>query len=302
MRKVCLIDVSGFVYRAFYGFQDMTQRLNDGSIIEIGAVYGFCSAMLKLMSTFKNSMFVAALDSSRHTFRSEIYSQYKANRKSTPPELSAQFPIIHEACGCFGFCPLTIPGFEADDIIASYVKTISERQGYEIVVISSDKDLMQLLNYDQTYSKIRLYDPMKQKFITGEDVMEKFGVPPNMILDVMALMGDNADNIPGVPGIGIKTAAALIREFGSLENLILNLDNLPRNKKNETLKKEIDKAILSKRLATLKSDIEIDFQYSEVVSNEIEAFLSKFNLISLIQKHPTRQKLNLLRKIEPILH
>ncbi|MDR2598430.1 MAG: hypothetical protein LBC25_01775 [Holosporales bacterium] len=282
MKRVCLIDVSGFIYRAFYGFQNITRRLADGSTIEIGAVYGFCSSMLKLMSTFKNAMFLAALDSSRHTFRSEIYPQYKANRKSTPPELSAQFPIIREACECFGFRPLTIPGFEADDIIASYVKTIAENPGYEIIVVSSDKDLMQLLNYDQTYSKIRLYDPMKQKFINDGEVLEKFGVPPSMILDVMALMGDSSDNIPGVPGIGIKTAAALIREFGSLERLIQNLDHLPKNKKNEILKKEIDKAKLSKTLATLKNDIEVNFQYSEAIPTDIEGFLNKFNLGSLL--------------------
>lgn len=285
MRRVCLIDVSGFIYRSFYGFRNLTHRLRDGAVIEIGAIYGFCSAMLKLISIFGKSMFVAALDSSRQTFRSEIYPQYKANRKATPPELTAQFPIIREACECFGFRTLTLPGFEADDIIASYVKTISEHQGYEIIVISSDKDLMQLLDYNQTYSKISLYDPIKQKFITNDDVLEKFGVLPNMILDVMALMGDSSDNIPGIPGIGIKTAADLINKFGSLENLILNLSCLPKSKKNGILKQEIEKAILSKRLATLRNDLQVDFQYSDIISNKIETFLNKFNLTSLIKKN-----------------
>jgi DNA polymerase-1 len=284
LKKVCLIDVSGFIYRAFYGFQNITRRLEDGSIIEIGAVYGFCLSMLRLMSKFKEAMFVAALDSSRRTFRTEIYPQYKANRKSTPPELAAQFPIVREACESFGLRPLTISGFEADDIIASYVRTISEKPGYEVIVISSDKDLMQILDYDQNNSRIRLYDPMKQRFISNSDVIEKFGVPPNMVLDVMALMGDSSDNIPGVPGIGIKTAAALILEYGSLENLILNLDKLPKNKKNEILRNEIEKAVMSKKLAALKDDLVVDFQYSEAPFQDIESFLEKYTFEDLIKK------------------
>jgi DNA polymerase-1 len=266
-----LIDVSGFIYRAFYAFPRFTHK-----DVEVGALYGFCSEMLKIASQFKGSMFAAAFDCGKKTFRNEIYPEYKANRKETPKEILSQIPLIKEACESFGFTSIERPGFEADDIIATCVKANSDR--YKINIFSSDKDLLQLLD-----DNVAVYDSMKKKFVTEEDVVEKFGVPRDKVLDVLSLMGDSSDNIPGVSGIGPKTAASLINEFGSLENLISRVDSLPNNKKNETLKKEIDKAALSKRLASLRDDLDITLEYRISNLDNANEFLSKFGFNSLLR-------------------
>ena len=266
-----LIDVSGFIYRSFYALPSLT---HNGA--EVGALYGFCSAMSKITSIFPNTMFVAALDSGKKTFRNEIYKDYKANRKSMPEELISQIPLIKEACEKFGFFVVEKTGFEADDIIATYAKKIKD---HKINVISSDKDLMQLLSENVT-----LYDPMKQKYITDDDVFKKFGVGPEKVLDVLSLMGDISDNIPGVSGIGPKTAASLINEFGSLNDLINNLDKLSDSKRNGVLKQEIDKALLSRELVKLKDDLDLELNYEVSRSKNLEEFLSKFGFRSLIKK------------------
>lgn len=270
-----LIDVSGFIYRAFYGLPSLTHNET-----EVGALYGFCSAMLKITSKFPDTMFIATLDSGKKTFRNEIYKDYKANRKSMPEELVSQIGLIKEACEKFGFYTIQKPGFEADDIIATYAKKIAN---HKINVISSDKDLMQLLGENVT-----IYDPMKQKYITDDDVFKKFGVLPDKVLDVLSLMGDASDNIPGVPGIGPKTAAILINEFGSLNGLIENLDSLPKSKRNDVLKQEIDKALLSRELAKLKDDLDLDFNYEISQSKNLDEFLAKFGFRSLIKKQETQ--------------
>ncbi|MDR2667290.1 MAG: hypothetical protein LBB34_04265, partial [Holosporales bacterium] len=223
---IVLIDVSGFVYRAFYGLPSLT---HNGT--EVGALYGFCSAMLKITSIFSKAMFVAALDTGKRTFRNDIYPEYKANRKSMPNELLNQIPFIKEACQSFGFVIAESPGFEADDIIATYTKMTSDT--HSVNIVSSDKDLLQLIGVN-----VSVYDPVKQRYITEEDIVQKFGVTSDKILDVLALTGDASDNIPGISGIGFKTAAALINEYGSLDVLMSSLDKLPDNKRNETLKKE----------------------------------------------------------------
>jgi DNA polymerase-1 len=257
----------------------------DGEMLDCGALYGFCLSMLKILAFFGQSMFVAALDSGSRSFRSELYPLYKSNRRSTPPALIPQFPLIRESCRCFGFQIHENPGFEADDIIASYVKKLSKCPEFEIIVISSDKDLMQLLAFNQDNDcNIKIYDPMKQKYITDEDVVEKFGIQPHLLVDVMALMGDCSDNIPGIPGIGVKTASKLITEFGSLEKLIVNIDRLPNSKKYEILKREIEKAALYKLLVTLRTDIAIEFEYSETIPLEIEKFLLKYRFESMIKR------------------
>jgi DNA polymerase-1 len=280
-KVVCLIDVSGFIYRSYYAFPSLPHVKSDGSSIEVGAVFGFCSAMLRLISAFKEAMFVAAFDTSRKTFRSELYPLYKANRREMPADLVSQLPLIREACEAFGFYSKENPNYEADDIIASYVKSITNCYEYDMVIVSSDKDLLQLLRYNKGHSRIRIYDPMKRRYITGEDVLNKFGVPPEKILDVMALMGDSSDNIPGVRGIGVKSAADLINKFGDLGNLIMNLDKLPVNKKFAVLKNNIDKAILSKQLATLNEDIDIEFKFLLTKKTNISMFLDQFKFDSL---------------------
>ncbi len=273
-----LIDVSGFIYRAFYALPSLTYKGK-----EVGALYGFCAAMRKITNLFPNSMFIAALDSGKKTFRNEIYTEYKANRKAMPEELVSQISFIKEACEKFGFFISSKIGYEADDIIASYVSKI---KGHKINIISSDKDLMQLMS-----DTVSVYDPMKQKYITEEDVFKKFGVNHQKILDVLSLMGDSSDNVPGVPGIGPKTAAELINKYGSIENLINHLDELPKNKRNETLKQEIDKAILSKELIKLKSDLDIDFEYKISKAENLEDFFKNFGFKRLLESKATQHQI-----------
>lgn len=272
---VNIVDVSGIIYRSFYGLPSLTY--NDQ---ELGATYGYCKEMLRLTSQFGDSMFIAAFDSSRKTFRNEIYKDYKSNRKEMPKELVSQIDIVKEATDAFGFVKAEYPGYEADDIIASYTKVISPLK-YTINIISNDKDLMQLLDLE---NNINIYDPSKNKYITRDDVKTKFGVFPEQMLDVMALVGDSSDNIPGVQGIGPKTASSLINEFGNLENLIANIHKLPKSKKFETLKNNIDRATLSKKLATLYDNIDFKFEYSKRENKNLKEFFQKCNFKSLIEK------------------
>jgi DNA polymerase-1 len=228
----------------------MPSLTHDG--LEVGALFGFCSELLKTISTFKDSRFIAALDSSKKTFRNEIYEDYKANRKSMPAELVQQLPMMREACTMFGCVIAEKEGFEADDVIASLAKSLYK--SHEITVVSADKDLMQLL----TISNVSLYNPTNGRHVTESDSLKKFGVGPEKILDVMSLMGDSSDGIPGIPGIGQKTASALINEFESLDNLLSNLDVLPKNKKNDSLKSSVHLALLSRDLVSLRYDIAFD--------------------------------------------
>lgn len=274
---VHLIDVSGFVYRAFYG---LPRLVYNGQ--ELGALYGFCSAMQKITTMFPKSMFIAALDCGKKTFRSEIYPEYKATRKAMPNELILQIPLIKDACDKFGFYKVEKAGFEADDIIATYAKKINDQQ---INIISSDKDLMQLMS-----KNITIYDPMKRKYITNEDVIKKFGVPPDKVLDVLSLMGDTSDNVPGVPGIGKKTAATLINEYGSLDNLIANIDTLPQSKRNDVLQAKINNAILSRNLIRLKDNLDLYYQFKISSPNGLNEFLLQYGFRSLIKSSGKQNK------------
>ena len=267
---VHLIDVSGFIYRAFYGLPSLIYKGQ-----EVGALYGFCAAMQKITAMFPNSMFIAALDCGKKTFRNEIYHEYKSTRKAMPTELVTQIPLIKEACDKFGFVKVEKLGFEADDIIATYVQKITEQP---VNIISSDKDLMQLMN-----DRVTIYDPMKRKYITNEDVIKKFGVTPDKILDVLSLMGDASDNVPGIPGIGAKTASALINQYGSLDNLIKNIDNVPQSKRNDILKTEIDKAVLSRNLIRLRGDLDLEYKFQISEPTGLNEFLLCYGFKSLIK-------------------
>ncbi len=272
---VNIIDVSGFVYRSFYGLPSMQYNGN-----EVGAVYGFCNEILKLRKTFPTAMFIAALDSGKKTFRNEIYSEYKSNRPPMPSELASQLPIIREAVEAFGFVRAECVGYEADDIISSYVRKIADCH-IPVNIITSDKDLLQLIDSDR---QIFVFDPVKQKRIVENNVVEKFGVGPKQVLDILALMGDSSDNIPGVPGIGSKTAALLINKFHTLENLIDNIDTLPKLKKYETLRQNIEMAVLSKKLATLFDGLDVKFEYCQNIPNGLTDFLNKYKFKSLLGK------------------
>jgi DNA polymerase-1 len=274
---IVLIDVSGFIYRAFYALPSLTRN---GT--EVGALYGFCSAMLKIIAIFPGAMFIAAMDAGKKTFRNDIYPEYKANRKAMPVELLNQIPHIKEACKNLGFFIAEEPGVEADDIIATYTKM--SKDTHEVNIVSSDKDLFQLLG-----KNVSIYDPIKQRRITEEDIVKKFGVTSDKILDVLALTGDTSDNIPGIPGIGQKTASVLINKYDSLDELISNLDKLPDSKKNYVLKKEIGKAVLSKKLITLKDDLILDFTYKISTFEKFADFLLKFGFQTLAKTQTSRQ-------------
>ncbi|MDD4556061.1 MAG: DNA polymerase I [Alphaproteobacteria bacterium] len=247
-KKICLIDGSGYIFRAFYALPPMTSP--DGT--PVNAVYGFTNMFMKLTNSIECDYTLVLFDAARHNFRNEIFDNYKANRAETPADLVPQFSIIREAVNALNLDYLEMEGFEADDLIATYAK-IAQEQGMEVVVVSADKDLMQLIRDGVTY-----YDPMKDKFCTDQEVMDKFGVLPNRVVDVQALMGDSSDNIPGVPGIGPKTAAELINQYGDLENLLAHLEEIKQNKRRETLIENVENARISYQLATLKQDVPVD--------------------------------------------
>ncbi len=253
-KKVCLIDGSGYIFRAFYGLPPLTAP--DGT--PVNAVYGFTNMFLKLTSKIQCDYCLVLFDAKRQNFRNDIFPDYKGTRKEIPEDLIPQFPIIREAVEALNLNHLEMEGYEADDLIASYAAS-AVAGGMEVVVVSADKDLMQLIRPGVEY-----YDPMKDKFFTPEDVKEKFGVYPDRVVDVQALAGDSTDNIPGVPGIGLKTAAQLVEEYGSLEGVLTHAAEIKQNKRRETLLNNVDQARVSLQLVTLKDDVPL--------SQEITAF------------------------------
>ena len=263
-----LIDGSGYIFRAYYALPPLTRK-SDG--LPTGAVSGFCSMLFKLLEDSKSdknlqkpSHFAVIFDSARKTFRNEIYSDYKANRAEAPDDLAPQFEYIRKSVLAFNLPSVELVNYEADDLIATYVDKIL-RAGGKATIVSSDKDLMQLYKKD-----VRIYDPMKNKFINDEDVQKKFGVGADKVIDVQALAGDSSDNVPGVPGIGVKTAAELINKYGTLEKLLESANEIKQNKRRETLIENQDKAIISKKLVTLKNDAPIERNLNEFKLKEID--------------------------------
>ena len=260
-----LIDGSGYIFRAYYALPPLTRK-SDG--LPVGAVSGFCNMLFKLLEDSKSddnlekpTHFAVIFDSARKNFRNEIYSEYKGNRSDAPDDLIPQFEYIRKSVKAFNLPSIELINYEADDLIATYVEKILDL-GAKVTIVSSDKDLMQL------YKKgVRIYDPMKNKFINQDDVHNKFGVTPEKVIDVQSLAGDSTDNVPGVPGIGVKTAAELINQYGTLENLLKNASKIKQNKRRETLINNKDDAIISKKLVTLKKDVP--------VKNKIEEFILK---------------------------
>ena len=263
-----LIDGSGYIFRAYYALPPLTRK-SDG--LPTGAVSGFCSMLFKLLEDSKSkenlqrpSHFAVIFDSARKTFRNEIYKDYKANRAEAPDDLAPQFEYIRKSVLAFNLPSVELINYEADDLIATYTEMIL-KIGAKVTIVSSDKDLMQL------YKKgVRIYDPMKNKFITSEDVKTKFGVDATKVIDVQALAGDSSDNVPGVPGIGVKTAAELINKYGNLETLLKSATEIKQNKRRETLIENKDKAIISKKLVTLKNDAPIEKNLEEFLLKEID--------------------------------
>ena len=247
MKNLFLIDGSGLIFRAFYALPPLTNP--EGT--PINAVLGYCNMIINIVDTFKPDQLIVVFDTKRKTFRNDIYKSYKSNRVELPEELIPQFTIIREATKALDLPQIEMDGYEADDIIATYASK-AEKQGIAVTIISSDKDLMQLVN-----KKTKMYDSMRNNYIGTNEVKEKFGVDPSKVVDVQALAGDSVDNIPGVSGIGIKTAAELINTFGNLNNLFSQVDKIKQPKRKQALIDEQDNALISKKLATLKKDVPI---------------------------------------------
>ena len=280
-----LIDGSGYIFRAYYALPPLTRK-SDG--LPTGAVSGFCSMLFKLLEDSKSDRnlqkpthFAVIFDSARKTFRNEIYSDYKANRSEAPDDLAPQFEYIRKSVLAFNLPSIELSNYEADDLIATYVEKIL-KGGAKVTIVSSDKDLMQL------YKKnVRIYDPMKNKFISDEDVQKKFGVDSSKVIDVQALAGDSSDNVPGVPGIGVKTAAELINKYGTLEKLLKSAKEIKQNKRRETLIANEDKALISKKLVTLKNDAPInrdldEFELKEINKDKLYKFLREMEFNRLL--------------------
>lgn len=274
--ELFLIDGSGFIFRAYYamaysGRGDMT----DPQGTPVSAVFGFTNMLLKMLKDYNAPYIAVIFDAARTNFRNDIYPDYKANRDDTPEDLIPQFPLIRKATQAFDMPAIELEGYEADDLIAAYTK-LARAKGHKVVIVSSDKDLMQLVG-----EGVRMLDPMKSKWIGPDEVQEKFGVGPEHVVDVQSLAGDSVDNIPGVPGIGVKTAAQLINEYGSLEALLERASEIKQPKRREKLINHAQDARISKKLVRLDANAPVPVPLEELKTHDPE----KPELIAFLEKH-----------------
>src|SRR5262245_14809090 len=246
-KHVYLVDGSGYIFRAFHALPPMTR--SDGT--PVNAVFGFTTMVMKLISETDADHIAVIFDAARKSFRNEIYKEYKANRTEPPAELVPQFALIREATRAFNLPCIELNGYEADDLIATYAR-LAKEAGADVTIVSSDNDLMQLIN-----DRVRMLDPIKNKPIGAAEVEEKFGVGPDKVIEVQALAGDSTDNVPGVPGIGVKTAAELIKTFGDLETLLARAGEIKPPKRREALQQHAEAARVSRELVKLKHDVPI---------------------------------------------
>src|SRR5215471_8351930 len=281
---VFLVDGSGYIFRAYHALPPITRR-SDG--LQLNAVYGFCGMLLKLLRDMKPeerpTHLAVVFDKSEKTFRTEMYPDYKAHRPDPPDDLIPQFPLIRAAVHAFDLPCLEQAGFEADDLIATYVRIASEA-GATATIVSSDKDLMQLVT-----DRVTMFDSMKDRKIGIPEVIEKFGVPPGKMIEVQALIGDSTDNVPGVPGIGPKTAAQLIGEYGDLETLLARASEIKQEKRRQSLIENADKARLSKKLVTLDDHVKLDVPLADLAVHEPDykhliAFLKAMEFTTLTRR------------------
>ncbi len=253
------MDASGFIFRAYHALPPLSRK--DGT--PTGAVFGFCTMLAKLIEEALGAgaatHLAAIFDAGRHTFRNDLYPAYKAHRPEAPEDLVPQFPLTRDAARAFGVPALEAEGFEADDVIASYAR-LGRAHGAEVVIVSSDKDLMQLVG-----EGVSLLDPMKLKHIGPAQVIEKFGVGPERVVDVQALAGDATDNVPGIPGIGIKTAAQLINEYGDLDRLLARAGEIRQPKRREALLAHREDALISRELVRLRDDVPLGAGFADLV-------------------------------------
>jgi len=280
-----LIDGSGYLFRAYHALPPLTRK-SDG--LPVGAVSGYCNMLWKLLGDMKAgeapSHLAVIFDASEKTFRNQIYKEYKAHRPPAPEDLIPQFPLVRDATRAFGVSCVEMNGYEADDLIATYARMAREA-GARCTIVSSDKDLMQLV----VDGKVELYDTMKNKRIASAEVLEKFGVTPDKVVQVQALAGDSTDNVPGVRGIGIKTAAELIGQYGDIENLLKRAGEIKQNKRRETLIENAENARISLRLVTLDLNVPIkeqpdEFAVHEPDAKELIAFLKAMEFSSITKR------------------
>ncbi|WP_417798165.1 DNA polymerase I [Terasakiella pusilla] len=260
---VYLIDGSSFIFRAY--FANMRNRMTRKDGTPVGALYGFCSMLMKLLSDTDADHIAVVFDTARKTFRNDIYPEYKAHRPPPPEDLIPQFDLVRQAVEAFNVARVEMAGYEADDLIATYAKQAS-RMGAQVTIVSIDKDLMQLVD-----ENISMLDTMKNKVITYDEVVEKFGVGPDRVIDVQALSGDKSDNVPGVEGIGPKTAAQLITEYGDLETLLERAGEIKQTKRRERLIEQAEQARVSKELVTLCQDVPVEVPLESFANQQFDA-------------------------------
>jgi DNA polymerase-1 len=282
--RVYLVDASGYIFRAFHALPPLT-RPSDG--LPVGAVHGFCGMLWKLLRETGEldppTHLAAIFDLSEHTFRNDLFSDYKANRSEPPDDLRPQFPLIRDAVHAFNVACIEKRGYEADDLIATYALQ-ALAAGAEVTIVSSDKDIMQLVR-----PGIRMYDTMKNKVIGEAEVIERFGVPPEKVVEVQALIGDSTDNVPGVPGIGVKTAALLVNEFGDLDTLLARAGEIKQQKRRESLIAFADQARLSRTLVMLDCEVPLDVPLAELAvrqpdSEALLSFMRKLEFSTLLRR------------------
>ena len=248
-----LIDGSAYIYRAFYA----VRHLSTSSGMPTNAVYGFVGMLSKILREKDPTHIVIALDAPGPTFRHDLSADYKATRPKMPEDLAKQIPFIKRLIGASGITTMEIPGYEADDIIGT-LATWASGQGAKVVIVSGDKDLLQLLT-----PQVQMWDTMKDEVFGPAEVEAKFGVPPAQLVEVMGLAGDSSDNIPGVPGVGPKTAQRLIREFGSIDNLLSESEKIPKEKERQRLKVHAEQAKMSRELAEIKCDVPLEKNWEQ---------------------------------------
>jgi DNA polymerase-1 len=280
MKHVFLVDGSGFIFRAFHALPPMTRP--DGT--PVNAVYGFTQMLMKLIADTDADHIAVIFDTSRKSFRNEFYPEYKAHRPPPPDELIPQFALIREAVRAFNLPSVEMEGFEADDLIATYTRQAREA-GAKVTIVSSDKDLMQLVHDGE----VVLFDAMKNKEIRAEDVVAKFGVGPDKVVDVQALAGDTSDNVPGVPGIGVKTAAQLIEQYGDVDTLLAHAEEIKQPKRRQNLIDHAEAARISRRLVLLRQDCEVpealdSFTVKQPDAETLAAFLKDNGFNSILAR------------------
>ena len=277
--RLILVDGSGYIFRAYHAIRPLSR--SDGT--PVNAVYGFTTMLMKLRETYAKDCLVVIFDASRKSFRQDIYPEYKAHRPPAPEDLVPQFALVREATRAMNIPAIELDQFEADDLIASYAEH-AVRDGKQVVIVSSDKDLMQLIR-----PEVAMFDPMKNKPVGAHEVFEKFGVTPDKVVEVQALIGDTSDNVPGVPGIGPKTAAELIQQFGSLEGVLENLDAIKQVKRREVLTQHAQAARISRRLVELKRDVPLPVPLEALATQPVDsaqltAFLSAQEFHAILKR------------------